>query len=131
MAINRKDKRPYMHWTHHENGTSEPRRFHKIITHFDNGPGIELKGNRVPYSVVTHSGDGYRGQHEAHFYYESDEPEFVPNFHPRRQYQASRRSYGFYEHQWLSPQNITNIAVAMVIFGLLRLAFVGSVLGGY
>ena len=125
MAINRKDKRPFMHWTHNENGVPKSRRFHKVIAHFDNGPGVELKGRRAPYSITTYSGDGFSGEHEAHFSYESLES--VPNFHPRRQY----RSYGYYEHQWLSPQNITNIAVAMVIFGLLRFVFVGSVLGGY
>lgn len=125
MAMNRKERRPYMHWTHNESGTPEPRRFHKVFAHFDNGPGIELKGSRAPYSITTHSGNGFSGQHEAHFFYET--PETVPNFHPRRRY----RSYDYYEHQWLSPQNITNIAVAMVIFGLLRFVFVGSVLGGY
>ncbi len=125
MATNQKEKRPFMHWTHNENGVPQPRRFHRVLAHFDNGPGVQMKGCQVPYAVVTHSGDGYSGEHEAHFYYES--PDSVPNFRPRRRY----RSYDYYEHQWLSPQNITNVAVAMVIFGLLRFVFVGSVLGGY
>ena len=117
MANYREDNIPFTHWTHIENGAAMPRRFHKIVKHYGDGPGIEMKGNSRPYAVVTYSGSGHKGQHVAHFYYKSDTA-FVPNFHPNRN---CTMHYHRYEPSWPNTRDIINITLGLLVLGIFRL----------
>ena len=82
------------------------RRFHKIIEHFGDAPGVELKRKRMPGTVITHSGNGHRGEHEAHFFYPDDRSAFPPDFHAHRK---STRRYYEYERPWPTRRDVINI----------------------
>ena len=117
MANYRKSEVPFTRWTHIENGEDNPRRFHRIIEHFGDAPGVELKRNRMPSSVITYSGNGHKGEHEAHFFYPGDRSAFPPNFHAHRK--STRRYYG-YERPWPTKRDIINLACGLIALGILR-----------
>ena len=130
MAIYRKGERPFTHWTHYENGEPKPRRFHRIIEHFGDEPGVEMAVDRMPNSVITHSGEGYKGEHEAHFFYEGNSSAFTPNFQPQRRPASWRRSR-YAEPAWPTRRDVVHMAIGLMAIGILRFIAVGSVLGGY
>ena len=130
MATFRKGERPFTYWVHIENGAPVPRRFHKIVEHFGDEPGVEMATDRMPSTVVTYSGDGYKGQHEAHFHYSGDAPAFTPNFRPHRRPASWRRSY-YAEPAWPTRRDAVHMAIGLLVIGILRFIAAASVLGGY